>query len=59
MTTPTQFRKSSHSGDSNCVEVARDSRVVRLRDSKQPEGMCVQISANSFRTFVSMIKAYR
>jgi hypothetical protein len=34
----TDWKKSSYSGTSNCVEVAQEPDAVRVRDSKDPGG---------------------
>ena len=50
------WRKSTHSADSNCVEVALGRRAVGLRDSKCPEASEFSISTDAFRAFVRSLK---
>ncbi|MFJ6676414.1 DUF397 domain-containing protein [Actinosynnema sp. NPDC091369] len=50
------WRRSTYSADSNCVEVARGTDTVRLRDSKCPEAGGFSVSADSFRAFVRSLK---
>ncbi|HEX6471724.1 MAG TPA: DUF397 domain-containing protein [Streptosporangiaceae bacterium] len=49
-----RWRKSSHSGQegTECVEVARLSRAVAVRDSKDPEGPKLAFSRSEWRAFV-------
>ncbi|TDD85929.1 DUF397 domain-containing protein [Actinomadura rubrisoli] len=54
-----QWRKSSRSADSgqaDCVELARLTRAVGVRDSKDPGGPKVALPAASFRDLVTTIK---
>lgn len=50
------WRKSSFSGDANCVEVAVGTDAVGLRDSKCPEAGEFSVSADSFRAFVRSLQ---
>jgi hypothetical protein len=55
----TNWRKSSHSGGSatsDCVELARFPRAVGVRDSKDPGGANLTLSAASFRRLAADIK---
>jgi hypothetical protein len=46
------FRKSSHSGSStNCVEVAAAGTVL-VRDSKDPGGPVLTLTAAQWRSFI-------
>ncbi|MBO2455869.1 DUF397 domain-containing protein [Actinomadura barringtoniae] len=58
--TPT-WRKSSRSGssgsDSDCVEVARFSRNIGVRDSKDPDGPKLTLSPDAWRSLVHRVKA--
>jgi hypothetical protein len=49
-----EWQKSSHSGqDGNCVEVARNlPGIVAVRDSKEPDGARLVVSAETWRVFV-------
>jgi hypothetical protein len=54
------WRKSSHSGGNggDCVEVAPDrGRLVAVRDSKDPNGPKLLLSAARWQTFTARIKA--
>lgn len=48
------WRKSSRSGGNggNCVEAAPTSARVAVRDSKDPEGPALVVSAREWRAFV-------
>ncbi|WP_433151040.1 DUF397 domain-containing protein [Actinomadura nitritigenes] len=55
----TKWRKSSHSGGGNddaCVELAWLSGLVGVRDSKDPEGPRLRVSARDFGGLVARIK---
>ena len=57
--TRAEWRKSSRSGGNggNCVEVARNlSRVVAVRDSKNPNGPALGFDTTSWTSFVGAIK---
>lgn len=54
-----EWRKSSHSGSNggDCVEVAGTSLgVVAIRDSKNPTGPVLIISASDWATFLHAVK---
>jgi Domain of unknown function (DUF397) len=47
------WRKSSYSGQGNCVEVAASRPgVVAVRDSKDPGGAVLLVSAESWKAFI-------
>jgi Domain of unknown function (DUF397) len=50
--------KSSYSGGNGggCVEVAPAENDIAVRDSKDPDGPHLQISADGWRTFLARIK---
>ena len=49
----TPWRKSSYSGiRENCVEIANDNNTIAIRDSKDPHGPTLRITATSFARFV-------
>jgi hypothetical protein len=54
-----QWRNSSYSGNSgNCVEVATNlSDLVAIRDSKNPDGSRLLISAAGWQAFVRGLTA--
>lgn len=49
-----QWRKSSYSGSEGgeCVEVAAVGGYVAVRDSKDPQGPALVVSAGAFAAFV-------
>lgn len=53
------WRKSSYSDHAggNCVEVAGLAPVVGVRDSKDPEGPKLMVSASAWRAFTREVKA--
>jgi hypothetical protein len=54
------WRKSSYSGNGggNCVEVARNlPRTVAVRDSKDPHGPILAMSASTWQGFLTSVKA--
>ncbi len=52
------WRKSSYSGGSGgqCIEVAASGRVL-VRDSKDPDGGRLAVSARQWREFAARIKS--
>ncbi|MEU8798388.1 DUF397 domain-containing protein [Spirillospora sp. NPDC048819] len=55
----TQWRKSSRSADTgqaNCVELARLTFAVGIRDSKAPEAGHLALSPQNFAELVSRIR---
>jgi Domain of unknown function (DUF397) len=52
-----QWRKAKRSaGNGACVEVAPADRQVVVRDSKNPDGVRLQYTPESWRVFVASIK---
>jgi hypothetical protein len=53
-----EFRKSSFSGSNggNCVEVARSAATFGVRDSKDPIGPVLAVSAEQGHKFLLAIK---
>ncbi len=51
-TTGIKWLKSSASGTTNCVEVATKSGFVLIRDSKDPDGSILTVSADKWRAFL-------
>lgn len=47
------WRKSSHSADADCVEVAL-AQVVRIRDTKDRPGGTLEISTRSWDAFLEI-----
>jgi hypothetical protein len=56
-TTWTYWRKSSRSGESNCVEVLLTETEVLVRDSKAPDAPPLRFSRESWNAFLSMINS--
>ncbi|MFR9728688.1 DUF397 domain-containing protein [Saccharopolyspora sp. MS10] len=54
-----EWRKSTRSGDYNCVEVALSPEVAAVRDSKAPEGRHVAVSAARWGFFLQGLKTGR
>lgn len=50
------WRKATASGTGNCVEVARMSDSVLLRDSKKPEGAILAFSIGEWNAFIAGIR---
>jgi hypothetical protein len=51
-----EWRKSSHSGNNGCVEVARVGDLIAVRDSKDPEGGVLLFNAREWRAFVAGVR---
>ncbi len=52
-----RWQKSSYSGNGgNCVEVADSGSRLLVRDSKEPEGVRLLVSAEAWRIFTSGLK---
>jgi hypothetical protein len=51
----TNWRKSSFSGDTECVEVAVSPDLVGVRDSKNVEGEQLRMTAEAWTTFLSTL----
>lgn len=55
--TPRAFVKSSYSADSGCcVEVARQTDTVSVRDSTDREGPVLDFPVRDWRAFVTSLK---
>lgn len=50
------WRTAKASSATNCVEVARLSKVVGVRDSKRPTGAILTVSAGAWLRFLTRIK---
>jgi hypothetical protein len=48
--------RSTFCAGSNCVEVARTSRTVHVRDSQDPEGQQLVLPVEVWREFVERVK---
>jgi Domain of unknown function (DUF397) len=53
------WRKSSYSGSNggNCIEVAATGRAVAVRDSKDPGGTKLAVTAATWTAFTSLLKS--
>ena len=47
------WKKSTASGDSGCVEVARSGETIVVRDSKDPLGPVLTFSGAEWKAFLS------
>lgn len=52
-----RWRKSSKSGDGDCVEVADVPEGVAVRDSKDPTGAVLVFPPSEWAAFVAGVKA--
>ena len=55
------WRKSSYSTSNggDCVEVATTSRVIAIRDSKDPAGAALTVTLDSWRAFTQGTRVLR
>jgi Domain of unknown function (DUF397) len=51
------WKKSSYSGQGNCVEVAPVRDGIAVRDSENPSGPVLRFNVEAWQAFVSGIKA--
>jgi hypothetical protein len=52
-----KWQKSSYSNaQGNCVEVARITGSVAVRDSKDPAGITLQFSVDAWQAFIGDVK---
>jgi hypothetical protein len=49
------WRKSSYSGNGNCVEVAVPEAGLAVRDSKDPKGPALHFTADAWTSFISEV----
>lgn len=54
-----EWRKSSYSemSDNDCVEIRFDGPAVLIRDSKDPAGPVLRVSAEAWSTFIDALRA--
>jgi len=52
------WRKSSYSGNNggDCVEVATATRIIAVRDSKDPDGSVLAFAADTWAAFAERVK---
>ncbi|HEY2261439.1 MAG TPA: DUF397 domain-containing protein [Streptosporangiaceae bacterium] len=55
MTNPT-WRKSSYSGEGNCVELSGQAGRVLVRDTQDRRGPVLKVSAKAWREFVGRVQ---
>jgi hypothetical protein len=55
MTEPT-WRKSSYSGEGNCVELSDQVGRVLVRDTQDRRGPVLAVSATAWREFVGQVQ---
>jgi Domain of unknown function (DUF397) len=51
------WQKSSHSASVDCVEVASQTGVVAVRDSKDPDGAPLILTPDTWRAFLAGVRA--
>lgn len=53
------WRKSSYSSDQGgaCIEVATCPHAIHVRDSKNPDGPALTLSASAWATFIADVSA--
>jgi hypothetical protein len=54
--TTMRWTRSTYCASANCVEVARASHSVQVRDSKDPEGRRLVLPVEVWREFVERVK---
>jgi hypothetical protein len=60
MNTPDEappWRKSKRSSSGNCVEVSTGPQLIRLRDSKNPDGAVLSFSRDTFQDFLRGVRS--
>ncbi|WP_081636065.1 DUF397 domain-containing protein [Micromonospora sp. CNB394] len=50
------WRKSSHSDEGNCVEVADTRESILVRDSKNSAGPVLRFASGQWRTFTRAVR---
>ena len=51
-----RWQRSSFCSSGGCVEVARESRSVHVRDTHDPEGTHLVVPVEAWRDFINRIK---
>jgi len=55
---PAQWRKSTHSSANGaCIEVAHLPEAIAVRDSKDPDGPVLTLTAQAWRSFTRQLKS--
>ena len=47
------WKKSTYSGNGNCVEVAKPPAAVAVRDSKDPNGPALSFTPDAWTAFIA------
>ncbi|MER7397022.1 DUF397 domain-containing protein [Streptomyces sp. NPDC000151] len=50
------WRKSSHSAETECVEVAETPHLIAIRDSKDPDGPAIAVTPAAFAAFIAYVR---
>ena len=50
------WRKSSHSGNNGCVEVAHSDDQIAVRDSKDPSGPMLLFTRREWQAFLAGVR---
>jgi hypothetical protein len=50
------WRKSSHSGQNGCVEVAHGDDQIAVRDAKDPSGPVLRFTVHEWRAFLAGVR---
>ncbi|REE97771.1 DUF397 domain-containing protein [Thermomonospora umbrina] len=56
MTTWRKSSRSANSGQEDCVELARLTRTVGIRDSKSPDAGHLNLSPETFTALIAQVK---
>jgi hypothetical protein len=56
VSSPPSWRKSSKSGDSNCVEVSITGSAVLVRDSKARDEAVLEFTPSAWSDFISALQ---
>ncbi|WP_042396260.1 DUF397 domain-containing protein [Streptacidiphilus carbonis] len=51
------WKKSTYSGNGNCVEVAKPPAAVAVRDSKDPSGPALSFTPDAWTAFIAGVNA--
>jgi hypothetical protein len=54
--TTLNWRRSTYCSSNGCVEVARGSNTVHVRDTKDPDGPQLTVSVDAWRAFIASLK---
>lgn len=51
------WKKASYSAAGNCIEVDAGPTIVRVRDTKDPDGLMLEIPRADWEDFLAGVKA--